>query len=52
MKKGYHHLKLSDGTLVPMVVVEFDEQGDPVSWHQLSGEEPAVEWVGGTYSMR
>ena len=45
---GYHHLIHSDGSQEDMVVVEVDEQGRYVSHHRLVGEEPFVEWVGGT----
>ena len=48
---GYHHLIHSDGSQEDMVVVEVDEQGRYVSHHRLVGEEPFVEWVGGTMIM-
>ena len=51
MKRAYHRLQLPDGSTLPLVVVEFDEQGHVCSWHQLQGEEESVEWVGGTFVL-
>ena len=48
---GYHHLILPDGRQVDMAVVELDEEGRYVSHHVLVGEEPFVEWVGGTFTI-
>lgn len=49
MKRGYHRFQAADGRVYQHVVVEFDSQGRMLSWHELQGEEPFVEWVGGTY---
>lgn len=51
MKRGYHHLILPDGHREDMVVVVTDEEGQYVSHHPLRGEEPFVEWVGGTLNL-
>ncbi len=49
-KLGYHHLILPDGSQKNLVVVEVE--GDQIiAWHPLRGEEPNVEWVGGTCRM-
>ena len=48
---GYHRIILPDGTMQPMVVVEVNEQGTYIAHHSLQGEEPFVEWVGGTYNI-
>lgn len=50
MKKfGYHRLLLPSGQVVegPLVVV-MNEFHQTLSWHILEGEEPMVEWIGGT----
>lgn len=48
-KKGYHRLALPSGQTIegPLVVVE-DAMGRIIGWHLLCGEEPMVEWIGGT----
>ena len=51
-KLAYHHIILPNGEKQDMVVVEVDEQGHYLSHYPLQGEEPFVEWVGGTYSMK
>lgn len=55
---GYHLLILPNGQQVEMAVVEFDENGHYVSYHQLQRnfddsfvEEPFVEWRGGTLNL-
>ncbi len=48
-RRGYHHLIMPNGEQHSMVVVLFAADGSPLSWHPLEGEEPFVEWVGGTY---
>lgn len=51
MKKyGYHRLRLATGEIVrgPVVIV-CDSCRHMVGWHLLRGEEPMVEWVGGTF---
>lgn len=50
-KLAYHHIVLPDGNREDMVVVEVDEQGHYLSHHALQGEEPFVEWVGGTFEI-
>lgn len=49
-RKAYHRLILSDGSVLPMQVVEWDA-GRLVGFHTLRAEEPFVEWVGGTFSL-
>ena len=50
MKRAYHDICLPNGDLQHgPVVVETDDKGDFLGWHQLQGEEPFTEWVGGTY---
>ena len=46
---GYHRLILPTGEVVdgPLVVV-MDDYHRMHSWHILEGEEPMVEWIGGT----
>ena len=46
-----HHLILPDGTACGMSVVEVDTKGRYLSHHPLLGEEPFVEWVGGTLNF-
>lgn len=53
MKKyGYHRLVLPSGEMIegPLVVV-LDSSANLMEWHLLEGEEPMVEWLGGTFSM-
>lgn len=50
-RRAYHRLILPDGSVHELVVVEFDEQDDYLSHHPLRGEEPFVEWVGGTLNL-
>lgn len=50
MKKyGYHRLVMKGHEIIegPLVVVLADDK-TLVSWHHLDGEEPMVEWLGGT----
>ena len=49
---GCHHLFLPNGQQVDMAVVEVDEEGRYVTHHSLCGEEPFVEWVGGTLRVK
>lgn len=52
MKKfGYHRLVLKDLQVVdgPLVVI-LGENKSLISWHLLNGEEPMVEWIGGTFT--
>ncbi|MCR5779591.1 MAG: hypothetical protein K6G70_03500 [Bacteroidaceae bacterium] len=51
MKRGYHTLVMPDGTCHHLVVVEFSDDGRFLSFHPLVGEEPFVEWVGGTLDL-
>ena len=51
MKRAYHDIILSDGTLQHgPVVVETDSEGRFLDWHKLEQEEPFTEWIGGTYN--
>jgi hypothetical protein len=50
--RAYHRLILPDGTTESLSVVRFDDEGCYLSHHPLSGEEPFVEWVGGTLDLR
>ncbi|MBQ6190062.1 MAG: hypothetical protein IJK45_07830 [Bacteroidaceae bacterium] len=50
-RRAYHRLILPDGSVHELVVVEFDEQDNYLSHHPLRGEEPFVEWVGGTLNL-
>lgn len=51
LRFGYHRLILPDGTLCGPSVVETDENGAYISHHPLQGEEPFVEWKGGTMDL-
>ena len=52
MKRAYHDILLSDGTLQHgPVVVETDDAGRFLSWHLLQQEEPFTEWVGGCFQL-
>lgn len=50
IKKAYHRLITQDNHVIdgPVVII-FDEQMHFLDYHLLVGEEPMVEWVGGTY---
>jgi hypothetical protein len=50
IKKAYHRLITQDNHVIdgPVVII-FDEQMHFLDFHLLVGEEPMVEWVGGTY---
>ena len=50
--RAYHRLILPDGTTQSLSVVRFDDAGRYLSHHPLSGEEPFVEWIGGTLDLR
>ena len=50
--RAYHHLILPDGTIHSLVVVHFDDYGNFLNFHPLQGEEPFVEWEGGTLDLR
>ena len=52
MKRAYHQIILSDGTVIPMAVAHFDSHGQFTGCHPLQGEEPFVEWVGGTLNLK
>ena len=50
-KRAYHDILLPDGTLHQgPIVVETDREGHVVGWHEMQGEEPFTEWIGGTFS--
>lgn len=42
-------LHLTDGTVLPMQVVECDSAGTPLAYHALRGEEAFTEWRGGDF---
>lgn len=50
--KAFHRLILTDGTVHEMVVVRFNAAGHFIDFHPLQGEEPFVEWHGGTLDLR
>ena len=53
VKRGYHRLQTADGQIVKgPLVVELDEDGKLLSYHLLQQEEPATEWVGGTFLIK
>lgn len=51
-KYGYHRMVLPSGDVIegPLVVIE-DSMHRIIDWHLLEGEEPMVEWVGGTRNI-
>lgn len=52
MKRAYHEILLSDGTIRQgPVVVETDEKGQMCDWHTMQDEEPFTEWIGGTFEV-
>ena len=50
-QRAYHRLILPNGEVCSMAVVVFDDHGHYVSHHPLKGEEPFVEWCGGTLDL-
>ena len=50
-KQGFHRLVMPDGSERRMVVVETDADGRFLGFHHLKGEDPFVEWRGGTYHL-
>lgn len=48
---AYHRLYLPDGSVLPMQVVDVDEQGNVVSYHPLAAEEANTVWVGGDFRI-
>ena len=50
IKRAYHRIVTSDKKVVdgPVVVV-FNDEMEYLDYHILQGEEPMVEWIGGTY---
>ncbi|MCR5181068.1 MAG: hypothetical protein K6C30_07620 [Bacteroidaceae bacterium] len=50
--RAYHRVIFPDGTEERMVVVRFDDDGRYLDHHSLRGEEPFVEWWGGTLDLR
>lgn len=53
VKRAYHKLILPDGTVHTMVVCHVDDAtGQLLDFHPLCGEEPFVEWVGGTLNLK
>ena len=52
MKRAYHNIRLADETLHKgPIVVETNDEGHVLSWHQMKEEEPFTEWIGGTYLL-
>lgn len=51
MKKyAYHRLVLASGQVISgPVVITCDIHSIMTEWHLLQGEEPMVEWIGGTF---
>jgi len=50
-KRAYHRIQTAEDQIIEgPLVVEFEEDGTFLSYHLLQQEEPATEWVGGTYS--
>lgn len=50
VKRGYHRMQTAEGQIIEgPLVVELKEDGTFLSYHILQQEEPATEWVGGTY---
>lgn len=50
IKRAYHRIQTSDGQMVEgPLVVEMEEDGTFLSYHQLRQEEAATEWIGGTF---
>lgn len=48
-REGYHRVVFPDGTCIEgPLVVEFDAEGNMLSYHPLYCEEAMVVWVGGT----
>lgn len=48
-KLGYHRLQLPTGELIEgPLVITIDDYANIIEWHLLDGEEPMVEWIGGT----
>ena len=53
VKRAYHKLILPDGTVHTMVVCNIDDAtGRLLDFHALCGEEPFVEWIGGTLDLK
>lgn len=55
IRRGYHRVILTspDGDKViegPLVCL-FDDRDNLLSWHKLHGEEPFVQWIGGTLKI-
>ncbi|MCD7720638.1 MAG: hypothetical protein LUI09_00230 [Prevotellaceae bacterium] len=50
-RRAYNRLLLPDGTEQLNVIVTFSDEGEPLSWQPLRGEEPFVEWAGGSYTL-
>lgn len=51
VNKAYNRLFLPDGSSYPNVIVTFSEDGQVLSWHAFSHEEPFTLWVGGDYVL-
>jgi hypothetical protein len=51
MKKyGYHRLQLPNGEIIQgPLVITLDGNSHLIEYHLLQGEEPMVEWLGGTF---
>lgn len=47
-RRAFHRVILPDGREYAPGVVLTDDDGNIVEIHQLQGEEPYTEWVGGS----
>ncbi|MBQ7443662.1 MAG: hypothetical protein IJS59_07355 [Bacteroidaceae bacterium] len=53
MLRAYHRLIMPDGQEHTMVVCHIDDAtGVLIDYHPLQGEEPFVEWIGGTLDLK
>ncbi len=50
-RKAYHRLVLPSGEVIPHPIVIYDEEGNILSWHPMTHEEPFTEWVGGEVAV-
>jgi hypothetical protein len=52
IKRAYHRIVTHDNHVVdgPVVVV-FNDELKYIDYHLLQGEEPMVEWIGGSFKM-
>lgn len=51
-KYGYHRIRFFSGQIVEgPLVADLDANSNLMEWHMLDGEEPMVQWVGGTLQL-